>query len=85
MTDNEQQKQDYLWFIENTESLYKKHGGKIAVIKNKSVLGIYDQFTDALETTRKSEKLGTFIIQVIYENKGKMAVTTSGYMVEGIS
>lgn len=84
MTENENQKQDYQWFLENMESIYKEHGRKVAVIKNKSVLGIYEQFTDALEATQKTEKLGTFIIQNIFESKYKMDITTSGYMVRGI-
>ena len=80
------QEQDYLWFLENMESLYKQHGNKIAVIKNKSILGIYEDFESALETTRKTEELGTFIIQKIFENKSKMEVVTSGYLVaEGAS
>jgi hypothetical protein len=80
------QEQDYLWFLENMESLYKEHGNKIAVVKNKSVLGIYDDFESALENTRKTEELGTFIIQNIYENKNRMDVLTTGYLVaEGVS
>jgi len=84
MENNELQKIDYQWFLENMESIYKEHGRKIAVIKNKSILGIYERFTDALETTQKTEKLGTFIIQNIFESKYKIEATTSGYMVKGV-
>lgn len=79
------QEQDYLWFLENMESLYKEHGNKIAVVKDKFILGIYKDFETALETASKTEELGTFIIQKIFENKSKMEVVTSGYMVCGES
>jgi len=80
------QEQDYLWFLENMESLYNEHGNKIAVIKNKSILGIYEDFESALETTRKTEELGTFIIQDIYESKEKTPKLKTGYLIiEGAS
>ena len=68
MTGNEQQKLDYLWFNDNTEELYKKHGEKYAAIKNKSILGLYDNFDMAIDNTMKTEKLGTFLVQKIYKN-----------------
>jgi hypothetical protein len=75
------QDQDYEYFLENMESLYKTHGDKIAVVKNNSILGVYNEFNEALETTLKTEELGTFLIQKIYESKDKIEVMTSGYAV----
>jgi hypothetical protein len=77
------QDQDYEYFLENMESLYKTHGNKIAVVKNSGILGVYDEFEEALETALKTEELGTFLIQKIYESKDKAEVVTSGHMVIG--
>ena len=83
MVDKEKLEEDYRWFMSNTETLYKEHGGKIAVVKNKSILGIYDEFLEALETTRKTHELGTFIIQQIYKDKNENTNLRSGYGIYG--
>ena len=83
MTDNENQQEDFQWFMENMEGLYKVHGEKVAVIKNKVILGIYEVFMEALDNTIKTEQLGTFIIQKLYESRDKIPVAVSGYGVYG--
>ena len=83
MTDTEMQNQDYEYFLENMENLYAEHGNKFAAVKNKNILGVYDTFEEALETTMKNEELGTFLIQRIYENKDKIVVNTTGFAVIG--
>ena len=72
MTDKELQDIDFYWFLNNTESLYKEHGSKLAVIKNKCLMNLFNDFDTALKKTLETEKLGTFIIQKIYENKNKI-------------
>jgi hypothetical protein len=54
---------DFQYFLENYMKLYEKYGHKYIVIKNKKVLGTYDDMIVALETTMKTEELGTFIVQ----------------------
>ena len=79
MTDKEMQDNDYQWFLENIEELYKKHGNKYAVVKNKLITNVLDTFEEALEYGKKTEKLGTFLIQYIYENKEAMRSYFSGH------
>jgi len=41
MENSELQRIDYQWFLENMPSIYNEHGKKIAVIKNKIILGTF--------------------------------------------
>jgi hypothetical protein len=66
------QEQDFNYFLQNMESLYKAHGHKFVSIKNQAVLGVYDTFNAALENTLKTDELGTFLIQECLENKDKL-------------
>jgi fibrillarin-like rRNA methylase len=65
------QKQDYDFFVQNMELFYQKYGHKFLAIKNKNVIGVYDDFDNALDYTLKKEKAGTFLIQECYENREK--------------
>ena len=66
------QNQDFEYFLENMENFYKTYGQKFVAIKNKNILGVYNTFDEALETTVKTEELGTFLIQEIFDAKEKM-------------
>jgi len=67
-----QQNLDFDYFLENMEVLYREHGHKFVVVKNQSVLGVYDNFMNAYETTLKKEEIGTFLIQECFDNKEKL-------------
>jgi hypothetical protein len=67
-----QQDKDFDYFLENMENLYHTHGQKFVVVKNMGILGVYNDFNEALENTIKTEELGTFLIQECFDNKGKM-------------
>ena len=66
------QDQDFDYFLENINSLYKKYGHKFVAVKNQNILGAYESFNEALDTTLQTEKLGTFLIQEIFDNKEEM-------------
>ena len=78
MTDEERQDLDYKWFEQNMERLYAEHGNKFVAVKHESILGVYDNFDAALQTTLKNEEWGTFLIQEIFENKGKARIMYTG-------
>lgn len=63
MEDNSMQKEDFNWFLENYQSIYKQYGACYVAIKNQTILGIYENYKNAVDETKKSEALGTFIIQ----------------------
>jgi hypothetical protein len=66
--DDNLQTVDFKFFEENRDALYEKYGHKYLAIKNGSVLGAFDTFDDAVKSTLKSERLGTFIIQECVNN-----------------
>jgi len=63
---------DFYYFLENMESLYRKHGNKFVAVKNKNILGVYDNFNNAFESTIKTEEIGTFLIQECFDKKEKL-------------
>ena len=54
---------DFQWFIEHYQELYEKYGCSYIVIKNKTVLGTYSNFREAVDATSLTENVGTFIVQ----------------------
>ena len=67
-----QQDTDYIYFLDNMENFYHKYGHKFVVVKNKTILNVYDDYLTAYDETLKTEKLGTFLIQECFENEEKM-------------
>jgi hypothetical protein len=66
------QKQDFEYFVENMIELNKTYGQKFVAVKNRGILGVYKTFQEALDTTLKTEELGTFLIQECFDNVGKL-------------
>lgn len=54
---------NFSYFEENFDKLYSENPEKFIVIKNKSVIGSYDSFEEAYLNTKKTENLGSFLIQ----------------------
>ena len=55
--------QDFQYFISNQEELAKQHEGKILVIKDQKVIGVFNDILDAYFTTQQEHELGSFLIQ----------------------
>lgn len=51
------------YFKENQTELLKQYEGKILVIQNKQIVGIYDSELEAYNEAQKKFELGTFLIQ----------------------
>ena len=51
------------YYIDNQAELVKKYNGKFLVIKDQSVIGIYNTEIEAYTETVKEQELGTFLIQ----------------------
>lgn len=54
---------EYQWFLENYNDLFKQYGIAFLAIKNKSVLGVYQSYAEGVKKTLQSEEPGTFIVQ----------------------
>lgn len=63
-------KSDYDFFMDNHDEFVKKHLGKVLVIKENKVIGVYDTDQDAyFKTQEDGHELGTFLIQQVLANK----------------
>ena len=55
--------QEFRYYKKHHHQLYEKHPRKFMVIKGESVIGVYDSELEAYNETKKSHKVGTFLIQ----------------------
>jgi len=56
--------EQFNWYLENQENLVERYNGKILVIKDKEIAGVYDSEDEALIEATKRFGLGNFIIQL---------------------
>jgi hypothetical protein len=54
---------EFKYYLDNQEKLVKEYLGKFLVIKDSSIVGVYDSELDAYQTSVKDYELGTFLIQ----------------------
>ena len=54
---------NYDFFITNKDKLFKQYPNKFIVIKDKEIIGVYDDQVTAYTTTTKDNEPGTFIIE----------------------
>ncbi len=55
--------QDFRFYLENQEQLIKQYPNKFIVLKNKTVIGVYNTHLKAYQETSMKEAVGTFLIQ----------------------
>lgn len=56
---------EFQFYLDNQDELVKEYDGKFIVIKDVEVLGAYDDALMAITETKKSHKLGTFLVQKV--------------------
>jgi hypothetical protein len=56
-------KREFDYYLKHQKELSEKYDGKFIVIKNETILGVYDSELEAVEQTAKTEELGTFLVQ----------------------
>lgn len=56
-------KQEFDYYLKHQDELVKKYDGKFIVIKDRSVIGVYDEELEAIEKTKEKHELGTFLVQ----------------------
>ncbi len=54
---------EFRYYIQNQAKLSAKFEGKVLVIKNQKVIGVYDSKGEALKKTVVDHELGSFLIQ----------------------
>jgi hypothetical protein len=60
---NSQLKREFDYFRENQEELVDKYKGKVVVIKECRVVGVFDNEIEAVEQASKVHDVGTFLVQ----------------------
>lgn len=60
---DKERNEDFDFFLEQYEELYKKYGKCFVAIKNKKILGIFHTEEEAIDITSSEYGLGEFIIQ----------------------
>ena len=53
----------FKWFLDNYDRIYREYGKCYVAIKNKKILGIYNSAAEGIRETKKSEEIGSFIVQ----------------------
>ncbi len=54
---------DYKWYEENCKELYERYGDSYIAIKDRTVLGSYATYAEAVRHTSQKYELGSFIVQ----------------------
>lgn len=60
---------EFRYYLANQDEIVKKYNGKFVVIKNGSIIGAYNNEIQAVEETKKSHELGTFLVQHVTPGK----------------
>ncbi len=65
------------YFIANQEELVAQFSGKVLVIKEQKVIGVFNTPIEAYLETQKNHELGTFMIQRCESGVGAYTATIS--------
>ena len=55
---------EFEYYLKNQKQFVKQYNGRVLVIKNCAVIGVYDLDQEAIEETTKQHELGTFLVQL---------------------
>ena len=58
-------KAEFEFYLAHQDEMVEKYNGKYIVIKDRRVLGSYDDELTAVRETQKSYELGTFLVQKV--------------------
>ncbi len=60
---------EFQYFLAHHAELLKQYANKYVVIKDQKVLGAYDSQMEAYNESKKTNELGTFLIQLVTPGK----------------
>ena len=66
---------EYKYYRENQDEMVRKHDGKIVVLKDHKVIGVYDSHLAAFSEALKEHERGTFLVQRV--SSGSEAYTAT--------
>lgn len=68
-------KEEFNYYLEHQAALLEKYEGKFLVIKDKQVIGVFDNQEDAYNESKKKNELGSFLIQFCSKDLGNVTQT----------
>ncbi len=68
-------RKEFQFYRDNQDKMVQKYDGKVVAIKDGKVIGAYDSAGEALSQTRKTHKLGSFLIQKVSEGNKDYTLT----------
>lgn len=66
---------EFKFYVKNQDELIKKYNGKIIVLKNSEIIGVFDSEIEAIQKTSEHHKLGTFLVQKCEPGKDSFTQT----------
>ncbi len=61
---------EYIYYLNHKKAFLDSCEGRVVVIKEGEILGVYDTKEEALKESVKAHALGTFLIQEVSEENG---------------
>lgn len=56
-------KEDFEYYLAHQDNFAREYEGKVLVIKNKEIIGVYKTEKEAVEKTQREHEIGTFLVQ----------------------
>jgi ABC-type phosphate/phosphonate transport system ATPase subunit len=53
---------EFEFYVKHQDELVKKYNGRVIVIKDQKVIGVFDSELDAVNETSKTHEVGTFLV-----------------------
>lgn len=73
-------KTQFEYYLDNQEKFVQEYNGKVIVLKDNKVVGVYDTEIDAVTKTQKDHELGTFLVQRVSPGSEAYTVTIYSYL-----
>ena len=53
---------EFQYYVNHQDELVRKYNGKILVIKDQKVIGVFENEIDAIQAVSKDHEIGTFLV-----------------------
>lgn len=63
-------KDEFEYYLSKQDEMVKQYNGKVVVIKDRKVIGVFDNQETAVLETQKAHDLGTFLVQKVEPGSG---------------
>lgn len=61
--------EEFQYYLNNKKDFHLKYEGKFIVLKDKKVIGVYDDRLRAINDVKKSYELGSFLVQHVVDTE----------------